>query len=211
MEVVTIGESMLRFSPSYGERLGSAQNFHIGIAGAESNFAIGLARLGHRVGWISRLSEDSFGRKIAHFIRGEGVDISQVQWESEHSAGLMFRSLQTPISVQYYRDNSASSHLKPEDLNEEYIAQAQYLFLTGITPALSQSCLETVQKAIEIAQKHRLTLVFDPNFRQKLWRNTETARKVLNDLARASHILLLGKDEANILGKDWLSETTIEK
>ena len=54
----------------------------------------------------------------------------------------------------YYRENSAASHLSPKDLKEEMLQQAELLYLTGITPVLSESCERTVREAIRLGKKH---------------------------------------------------------
>ncbi|MCB2361348.1 PfkB family carbohydrate kinase [Clostridium estertheticum] len=77
MDVVTFGESMVLFGPDSFGPLRYVQNFNKSIAGAESNVSIALAKLGHRVGWFSKLGDDEFGRYIQSTIRGEGVDVSR--------------------------------------------------------------------------------------------------------------------------------------
>ena len=80
LDVVTLGETMVLFIPTSVGPLRFANTFEKTIGGAESNVAIGLARLGHRAGWISRLGNDEFGLFVRNFIRGEGVDTSR--WSS---------------------------------------------------------------------------------------------------------------------------------
>ena len=88
--------------------------------------------------------------------------------------------------------------MTPDDLNEEYIAKAKFLHITGITPALSPSCEETIYEAIRLAKKHGVTVVFDPNIRLKLW-SPEEARVTLMNIAGKSDIILPGLEEGSIL------------
>jgi len=208
MDVVTLGESMVLFTPETNGYMRHADKYSSGIAGAESNLAIGLSRLGHQVSWISRLGDDEFGRKVLTFIRGEGVDTSHVHFDDASPTGLYFKEKLTEeeTHVYYYRKNSAASNMTVSDLNEEHISKAKYLYLTGITPALSESCYETVKHAIAIARKHQLTIVFDPNLRLKLW-SEERARNILLELVSLVDIVLPGIDE----GKFLFHEATPEK
>ncbi|WP_058485728.1 sugar kinase [Defluviitalea phaphyphila] len=200
MEVITFGESMVLFSPNSKGPLRYVNHFRKSIAGAESNVAIGLARLGHEVGWFSKLGDDEFGRYIKSVIRGEGVDVSRVITDSKHNTGLLFkeRFAHTNPNVYYYRKNSAASNITPEDLDEEYIKSTKILHLTGITPALSESAKETVFKAIKIAKNNGITISFDPNIRLKLW-SLEEAKKVLLEIAKYADIVFPGIDEGKIL------------
>ena len=103
-----------------------------------------------------------------------------------------------PIEQVYYRRGSAASRLSPADLNVAYLGSARFLHLTGITPALSQSCRETVFAAADMARAAGVKVVLDPNYRSKLWGPPE-ARDVLRKLASHCDILLPGMDEAQLL------------
>jgi 2-dehydro-3-deoxygluconokinase len=200
MDVVTFGESMVLFGPDSSGPLRYVQNFNKSIAGAESNVAIALAKLGHDVGWFSKLGNDEFGRYIQATIRGEGVDVSRVCVDPLKSTGILFkeRFMHSNPNVYYYRKDSAASTLKPEDLDEAYIKSAKILHITGITPALSESCRKTVFKAIEIAKSNNVLISFDPNIRLKLWSRQE-AIPVLLEIAKQSDIIFPGIDEGEML------------
>lgn len=207
MDVVSIGETMVLFTPNAGGQLRYTKNFSSRIAGAETNTLIGLAKLGHRTGWISRIGKDEFGSMILNSVRSEGIDISQVTTDPEAPTGLFFKEFlnEKNVRVYYYRKNSAASFLTPENLNEEYIANAKYLYITGITPALSQFCRESIFYAIEIAKKHHVKVVFDPNLRRKLWSEDE-ARDALLAIVQKVDIVLPGISEGEFLfgTKDWV-------
>jgi 2-dehydro-3-deoxygluconokinase len=200
MDVVTLGETMVLFNPIKTGPLRYSSQFEKTIGGAESNVAIGLARLGHQVGWISRLGDDEFGLYIRNFIRGEGVNTDQVLFDEINPTAVFFkeRNIGQESKVYYYRKGSAASHMQPSDLNEAYISKAKYLHITGITPALSESCKNTLNKAISLARKHGLIIVFDPNIRLKLWSKKEAA-ETLMEFAHQCDIVLPGITEGEIL------------
>lgn len=200
MDVVTLGETMVLFVPNSIGPLRYAGQFEKTIGGAESNFAIGLSRLGHQAGWISRLGNDEFGLYVRNYIRGEGVDTSRVVFDDSHPTAVFFKERQVgqEPKVFYYRKGAAASHMAPDDLDESYMAQAKFLHLTGITPALGATCKDTIYRAIEIAKKHRLTVTFDPNIRLKLW-SKEEAAATLMDIAGRCDIVMPGLEEGEIL------------
>lgn len=207
LDVVTFGESMVLFSPDAKGPLRHIHSFMKSIAGAESNVSIALARLGHSVGWFSRLGDDEFGRYIEFMIRGEGIDVSRVIKDSAHSTGLLFKELFEHVNpnVYYYRKNSAASHLMIEDLDPTYIQGAKILHLTGITPAISVSARAAVFRAVEIAKESGVLVSFDPNIRLKLW-TIEEAKETLLALCSKADILFPGIDEGELL----LGETNVE-
>lgn len=204
LEVVTLGETLIQMNPQTSGLLRHVRQFDRYVAGAESNVAIGLERLGHRTGWISRVGADEFGACVRSVIRGEGVDTSHVIQDEDAPTGVFFleRRRSDLTRVQYYREGSAASRLSPDDLDPGYIGQAEYLHLTGITPALSTSCRETAWAALRIADEREVSVSFDPNLRHKLWAASE-ARAVLREMIPRTDLVLSGEEEATLLtGKE---------
>ena len=110
-QLITIGETMAAFTPDSVGALRYVQNFGIRTAGAESNVAVGLAKLGLEAAWVSRLGTDEFGCFIRNQLRAEGVDCSRVIYDPDHRTGIMFKETSVgETKVFYYRENSAASH-----------------------------------------------------------------------------------------------------
>src|SRR5919199_2306027 len=141
LDVVSLGETMVLLVAEQPGPLREATTFRRHVAGAESNVAIGVVRLGHSAGWISRVGDDEFGRAVVFRVRGEGVDTSRVVHDPRARTGVFFRERREsgPIEVVYYRADSAASRLAPADLDPEYIGSAPLPHLTGVPPALSAS------------------------------------------------------------------------
>lgn len=200
MEVLTFGETMVLFNPEASGPLRYVNGFTKSIGGADSNVAVALARLGHDIGWFSKLGNDEFGRYIQNTIRGEGVDVSRIRFTDEANTGILFKerfSSENP-NVYYYRKDSAASKISVDDIDEEYIKKAKIIHVTGITPALSQSAREVVFKVLEVAKENGVMISFDPNIRLKLW-TIEEAKPVLLEIAKMADIILPGVDEGELL------------
>src|SRR5918998_6768101 len=123
-DVWTFGEAMLRLSPPGRARIEQADSLQVHVAGAESNVAVALARMGLRARWVSRLPDDGRGRRIARSLRAHGVDVDHVVWEPAASGarvGVFFVEFGTPprpTGVIYDRADSAASRLAPADITE---------------------------------------------------------------------------------------------
>ena len=202
LDIVTMGESMVQLTPTSTGRLRYATRFERFVAGAESNVAIGLTRLGHAAGWVSRVGADEFGACVVSAIRGEGVDVSQVVRDPDARTGVYFkeRRQSNATHVHYYRSGSAASRLSPEDLNSDYLAQARYIHLTGITPALSASCRAAVEEALRIAEDTGARVSLDPNIRLRLWAEEEARAALLEMLPRVD-VVLASEEEAQLLAE----------
>jgi 2-dehydro-3-deoxygluconokinase len=199
-EVLTLGECMAVMYPHEPIGLDKTPSLAIDIAGAEANLAIGLSRLGHTVQFISRVGADPLGLRIRATLTAEGVDTSNLLTDEAAPTGIFFREWlpDGKRRVFYYRAGSAASCLSPTDLAQVPFAAARILHLTGITPALSQSCTATVQRAIELAHTAGCLVAFDPNYRAPLW-DAATARSVLFPLLAQSDIILMGHEDATVL------------
>ena len=196
-DVVTFGETMVLFAPGERERLEFAPAYLASIGGAESNCAIGLARLGHSVCWVSRVGSDPFGSRVLKTLRGECVDVSRVEISANEPTGIMFKEtgLGNSSRIFYYRRNSAAAALRAEAFES---LKTKYLFVTGITPALSDSNRALTFELVDRFRATGAKMIFDPNMRFRLW-NTDQARPVFLNLAKSSDILIPSLTEAEIL------------
>ena len=198
-QLITIGETMAAFTPDSVGALRYVQNFGIRTAGAESNVAVGLAKLGLEAAWVSRLGTDEFGCFIRNQLRAEGVDCSRVIYDPDHRTGIMFKETGVgETKVFYYRENSAASHLCSEDVTPALLDGVKVLHMSGITPVLSESCLAMTKAAFALAKEKGVAISFDPNIRRKLWRGQDYA-PLIRELTLQSEIVLLGLDEADAL------------
>jgi 2-dehydro-3-deoxygluconokinase len=203
-EVVTLGECLVSFVAADLGPLAGSPTFHAYPAGAEANVAVGLARLGRRVAFIGRVGTDGLGTRIVRALRGEGVDISGLAVDPAGPTGLMIRERRGigSVEVHYARAGSAGSHLGSADVvaaeSRGTFAEARWLHLTGITPALSSSCRAAVGTALETGRASGLTISLDLNLRRRLWNESEAA-PVLRELAARVDVVVGDEDEANLV------------
>ena len=200
MDVISIGDGMITFNPNSKGPLRFVNQFERKIGGAELNVLIGCARLGLRAGWISRLGRDEFGRHIVNTVRGEGIDISEVQLEEGYPTSINFKEVQESGdgNTFYYRHKSPTEMLVPELLSEEYIKNAKILHITGVFPAISENNRTVILKALQIAKTNQVKVSLDPNIRLKLW-SKEEARKTLMTYLPYVDYLLAGREELELL------------
>jgi 2-dehydro-3-deoxygluconokinase len=198
VDVVTLGECLVALRAQTPGPLRESATFTRHVAGAEANFAVGLARLGHGVAFIGRTGEDAFGDAVLARLAQERVELRHLVRDGAPT-GLLVRESRRfgAAQVLYYRAHSAGSRLAVDDVERagETIASARWLHLTGITPALSDSACAAAQAALEIARAAGVTVSFDVNLRRKLWSSDEEARVVLRPFVDASDVVLGGSEE----------------
>ena len=176
-DCITFGEAMVRLAPPQFHRLEQARSLDLKVGGAELNTAVGLARLGRKTSWASRLTDNPLGRLIANHAREGGVDTSHVLFTPEDRVGLYFLefgSAPRASGVLYDRKNSAIAAIQPGMINwDNAFAGSKWFHLTGILPALSASAATTTLESCQAAKKHGLKVSMDLNYRAKLWTGAE--------------------------------------
>ena len=193
VDLLTFGESMVSLRSAGPLSAGGALTMH--VAGAESNVAVGLARLGHSVSWAGVVGADPHGEFILRQLRAEGVRIRHRQ-DPTRRTGVMFLEQRTADVTRafYYRSGSAGSTLSRADVDRAFQPGARILHLTGITAALSPESRKAVEYAAERAAADGAVVSLDVNYRSKLW-SREDAREVLLPLVRHASILIASDDE----------------
>jgi dehydrogluconokinase len=206
LDVVTLGEAMALFVAGETGALETVRHFEKRTAGAETNVAVGIARLGLGMGWVSRLGDDSMGRFLIGEFTREGIDCSHVAVVPGAKTGFMFKGRVDDGSdppIEYHRKGSAASQFTPADLDLPWLAQARHLHVTGIFPALTPDTLAATRAAMAQMRAHGRSVSFDPNLRPALWPSADQMRATLNGLAAQADWVLPGLDEGRQLsGQD---------
>ncbi|MDX2602604.1 sugar kinase [Streptomyces caniscabiei] len=176
----------------------------LSVAGAESNVAIGLARLGHRVRWAGRVGADELGALVLRTLRAEGIDLSHAATDDTgRPTGVLLTEprLGTLTRVSYYRTGSAGSAVTPAGVLPALAPGTRVLHLTGITPALGPSAAETVLAAATAARDAGITVCLDVNYRSRLW-TADRASTTLRPLLAHTDLLVASEDELPLVLQD---------
>lgn len=203
VDVLTLGETMAAFRLTGPLRLGGTAQ--LSIAGAESNVAIGLARLGHRVRWVGVTGADEPGELVRRTLRAEGVDLTLARVDPAAPTGLIvFEPRVGDLSrVTYHRAGSAGSRLDRRDVAAAFTGPGvpRILHVTGITPALGPGPRDAVYEAVERARAAGCQICLDVNHRARLWSVAEAAA-VLRPLLPAVDLVVASDDELAVLTDD---------
>ena len=205
VDVLSFGETMAMWVAEQTGDLAQVERFHKRIAGADSNVAIGLARLGFNVAWLSRVGADSLGRFVRATLQAEGLNCQHVETDPQHPTGFQLKSRVDDGSdpqVEYFRRGSAASHLNRSAITPQLLG-AGHLHATGIPPALSASCRELSFELMQGMRAAGRTVSFDPNLRPSLWASEQQMIRDINALAAHADWVLPGLSEGRLLtGRD---------
>lgn len=202
--LITVGETMVLVTPHDADSLADADDVRLSFGGAESNVAAHVVSLGHRAAWVSRLGDEVLGHRVHRGISGQGVDMRWVRFDADAPTGVYFKD--PGRGVHYYRAGSAASRMTPQSVAEVPLEQARIVHISGITPALSDTCARLVDAVITRVAASDALLSFDVNHRAPLWSASDAA-PVLLALANRADIVFVGLDEAETL---WGCRTPAE-
>ncbi|MBD3288015.1 sugar kinase [candidate division KSB1 bacterium] len=190
-DVITLGETMLRLAAPSKQRLEQCSSLDMTVGGSELTVAANLAGIGAKTAWISRLPENPMGRFVANKAREQGVDTSRIVWTNDPDArvGLYFVEMGAkprPSRVYYDRRNSAASRMTFAETNwSALLPEARIVHMSGITPALSESCAGLTFDLLKAAREEQCLVSFDLNYRSKLWSEGDAGecyRRLLPDI-----------------------------
>ncbi|WP_327731848.1 MULTISPECIES: sugar kinase [unclassified Streptomyces] len=196
--LVTLGDVLAVMAARAPGPFALGTTLRLGIAGAESNVAIGVSRLGGSATWIGRVGDDELGELVLRELQAEGVTTVAARDAAPTSLLLKERRTSTRSRTRYYRTHTAGARLTADDIPEHVVAGAAVLHITGITPALGEGPAQAVTRAVDIAADAGVTISLDVNFRSLLWSEAE-ARRTLLPLLRRSDLVFAGPHEAGLV------------
>lgn len=201
-QIVAIGRAAIDLNAKEINRpMEETSTFSKYVGGSPANIMIGSAKLGLDVGMIANVSDDQHGRFITNYFEEVGVDTSQIHVDEHgHKTGLTFTEIKSPkeSSILMYREEVADLYLAPEHVDESYIKGSEYLLISGTALAQSPS-REAVLKALLLAKKHGVKVIFELDYRPYNWANTEETSIYLELIAEQADIVIGTRDEFDMV------------
>lgn len=199
-DVVLLGRLAIDFNPlDMNRTLAESSTFKKYVGGSPANIAVGLARLGKKVGFIGKVSDDRFGDYVTDYFKNEGIDTSNI-YRCNHSLGLTFTEIlsETESSILMYREGVADLQLDVSEIDEDYIKNSKAIVISGTALAQSPS-REAALKAMELARKNNTIIIFDIDYRAYTWKNKDEIAIYYSIVGKNSDILIGSKEEFNLM------------
>jgi len=202
LDIIPTGRIAIDFNPTDMNRpLSESEHFNKYLGGSPANIAVGMARLGKKVGFLARVSDDQFGDFVTDFFRREGIDVSHVRrCENGEKLGLTFTEILSPTqsSILMYREGAADLMLHVDDVDEAYVSSSRCLLISG-TSLCTSPTREAALKALTFAEKNGVTVVFDADYRAYTWKNQDEISLYCSLVAEKSDIILGSREEFDLM------------
>lgn len=204
LDAIVVGRATLDINPvEYFKPWSECETFKKYVGGSAANIAAGLARLGKKVGYMGRVSDDAMGDYCRDFFKEQEIDVSHLfRCTNGESMGLAFTEVtdMEHSRLIMYRNGAADLQFSTEDVDEEYIRSAKMIIVTGTALACSPS-REAVLKTLEYATKHGLVIVFDIDFRNYTWKTPDEVSLYYSIAARYADIIMGSREEYDLMGR----------
>lgn len=210
-DLVPLGRICIDFNPvDINQSLVYSNHFNKYVGGSPANIAVGMARLGKKVGFIGKISDDRFGEYVVQYFRAEGIDTSHItRCKNGEKLGLAFTEILSPTqsSLLMYRDGVADLQLDSEDIDEEYIKNTKMLLISGTALCKSPS-REAALKAIQLAKKYHTVVVFDIDYRAYTWKSKDEISIYYSLVGKESDIIIGSKEEFDLMERLMINGTS---
>lgn len=200
-DLILLGRIAIDFNPvDLNRPLEESGNFNKYLGGSPANIAVGMARLGKKVGFFAKVSDDQFGDYVTHYFEKEGIDVSHVtRCANGENLGLTFTEILSPAEsrILMYREGVADLMLHPDDIDGEYIRKAKALLISGTALSASPS-REAALKAAALAKRNGVPVIFDIDYRAYTWKNQDEISIYYSLVARDSDMILGSREEFDL-------------
>lgn len=209
MDIIPVGRVAIDFNPTDMNRpLSESEHFNKYLGGSPANIAVGMARLGRKCGFLAKVSDDQFGDFVTRFFQNEGIDCSHItRCRNGEKLGLTFTEILSPTesSILMYREGAADLMLHPSDVDEQYVASAKALLISG-TALCTSPTREAALKALQFAKNNGVTVIFDADYRAYTWKNDDEIALYTALVGEKADVILGSREEFDrmerLLGTD---------
>ena len=176
-DVVALGELLIDFTENGLSAQGNPL-LEANPGGAPCNVLSMLQKLGDKTAFIGKVGNDGFGHLLTKAVQEQGIDTTGLVYDNDvHTTlALVLKKENGDRDFAFYRNPGADMNLKEEEVDESLIASSS-IFHFGTLSLTDESVKKATQQAVKVAKENGLTITFDPNLREPLWRSLEEAHK----------------------------------
>ncbi|WP_100404334.1 5-dehydro-2-deoxygluconokinase [Bacillus solitudinis] len=201
-DIIAFGRACIDLNAlEYNRPMEETMTFSKYVGGSPANIAIGSSKLGLKAGFIGKISDDQHGRFIEKYMREIGIDTSNMIVDrAGHKTGLAFTEILSPeeCSILMYREDVADLYITPEEIDENYINNSKMLLVSGTALSKSPS-REAALKAIGLAKRNNVKVVFELDYRPYSWNNPEETAVYYSLVAEQANVVIGTRDEFDVL------------
>lgn len=170
------------------------------VGGSPANTAIAMARLGLRVGYVGKVSDDQFGRFITRHLGENGVDVSHIAVAAPGiRSGVTMGEIRPDGCAALCIAVTAPTCTSTAPSLMKTILPRHKLLLVSGTSLSHSPAREAVFLAIEYARRNGVRVSFDLDYREGTWNSPEEASVYFTLAARQADMVLGTREEFDMM------------
>ncbi len=212
LDFITVGRAGIDFyARQENKAFSEISSYDIGVGGSPANIAVGLSRLGNKVGIITKLSRDGLENFILSYFKKNRIDLKGIAYDPTAKLSLAITEIKPKKGkVVFYRHNPADLKLSPDDIDENYIKQSKAVILTG-TALAEEPSRSAIKKIIQICRRNEVKIIFDLDYRPFNWKSQADTKKNYEEVCSQSDLIIANLEEFKLIKKDLDWKTAREK
>ncbi len=193
---MTLGEALIDFIPHDSTNMIYQKN----PGGAPANVAVGVARLGAKSTFVSKVGDDVLGHFLKQTLDEFKVDTNHVKLSEEAKTNIVFVTLddEGDRSFEFYVTPSADQLLRAEEIDER-LFKAHRVFHFGSITLIQEPAMGATKRAIQLARENDMIVSYDPNLRLPLWDDEQQAKEHISSVLDQVDVLKLSEEELTFL------------
>lgn len=210
LDLVVLGELLIDFTPVGISEKGNPI-FERNPGGGPANMACAAAKMGVKAAFVGKVGDDPFGRALQKTLEDHGVNTGSLLLSQEYPTTLAFVHLDEKgdRSFSFYRKGGADTMLRWDEIDSEILGRCKYFFCSSVMMADGPS-RETSFQMMKEAKKRQVPVIFDPNLRPNLWKDSGEMVEVVRKAMPFADILKVSEEEALILTGESDLEKAVE-
>ena len=207
-DLILLGRVAIDFNPAYSDEvkeefkpLKKVHYFEKFVGGSPANIAVGVTHHGMKAGFIAKVSDDQFGEFVVDYFKEQGIDTSCItKCTGGEKLGLTFTEMLSPKESHILMYRNCIADLQLHDVKEDYIKRAKAILISGTALAESPS-REAAIKAVMLAKKVDTKIIFDIDYREYNWKNSDEISIYYSIVAKEADIIMGSREEFDLTEK----------
>ena len=207
-DITALGEILIDFTPSGKDSAGDLI-FARKAGGAPVNLLATVSKFGGKTAFIGKAGNDMFGSFLRETLKEAGISDEGLVTDNVHNTTLAFVALnkEGDRDFSFYRHFGADVFLEKKDIHADMIKNSA-VFHFGSLSLTAEPARSATEYALDTAKKAGCLITYDPNYREPLWADKQTAINRMKlpldkvdilKIAREELFMLFGENEESAI------------
>lgn len=198
-DVTVFGEILIDFT-AQGHNEDGQMLYVRNPGGAPANVAVAAGRLGAHTAFVGKAGRDMHGEFLRLVLQKENVDTTGLVLDEKYFTTMAFVEVNESgeRTFSFARKPGADTKIQKEEVDVDVLDNTN-IFHVGSLSLTDQPARDTTFYAVKRAKNKGSVISYDPNYRESLWSNEETAKHHMRSLIPYVDLMKISDEETELL------------